>query len=202
MGGWKRWGTRRHAAASGRPEPAEGAGGRATGIEYPVWRLVMAAVAAAVAYFFLAVGVQLAGHELRALGAAYGWSGEAGRVTVTHEEVRHSRSTTRICFGTFESDGGAVREGVQVQSSRGCEPGRVADVRWVPGEDTWLTTTTADRVYEDAGFGSGAGTSLLLLVFMGLFCFGLGGLFAVGAVAVGGGLAWEVLLRAVRRQSK
>ncbi|MFD6095268.1 hypothetical protein ACFVWN_00215 [Nocardiopsis flavescens] len=183
----------RKAAGQGRTPPGDAS---------PWRRLGMLAASGLLAYFFLAVGVQLAGHELRALGAAYGWSGEAGRVTVTHEEVRHSRSTTRICFGTFESDGGAVREGVQVQSSRGCEPGRVADVRWVPGEDTWLTTTTADRVYEDAGFGSGAGTSLLLLVFMGLFCFGLGGLFAVGAVAVGGGLAWEVLLRAVRRQSK
>ncbi|MFL1376999.1 hypothetical protein [Nocardiopsis protaetiae] len=123
-------------------------------------------------------------------------------MTVTHEEVCRGRGNTRICYGTFEAEGGAVREGVQVQSSRECEPGRVADVRLVPGEDTWLSTTTADRVYEGAGFGSGVGTSLFLLVFMGVFCFGSGGLFGAGAVAVGGDLAREVLLRAFRGQSK
>lgn len=190
MDGWKR----RRRTGAGRPGPGPGRdrGGSAARVESPVGRLALVGVSAVLAYFLLAVGVQVVGHEVRALGAAYGWSGESGRVTVTHEE--RVRNET-YCYGTYESGEDTVREGVRVHSSGECTPGRVADVRSVPGRDTWVTTTAADRVYEDAGFGSGAGVSLVLVVFIGVFCFGLGGLFGLGAVAVGGGLAMEAVRR-------
>ncbi|WP_306369543.1 hypothetical protein [Nocardiopsis sp. CC223A] len=172
----------------------------------------MAVASAVFACFFLAIGVLVVGHEVRALGAAYGWSGESGRVTVTHEEG--SGNETR-CYGTYRpgedavreevlvysSGEDAVREEVLVYSSGECTPGRVADVRLVPGKDTWAATTTADRVYEDAGFGSGVGGSLVAVVLVGAFGFGLGGLLGLGAAALLGGLVLEALRRVLPRQS-
>ncbi|MDE3723288.1 hypothetical protein PWG71_17990 [Nocardiopsis sp. N85] len=166
----------------------------------PIGRAGLALVAGVLAYFLLQVGAQVVGYEWASLGAAYGFSGETGRVTVTHEERVRNRE---VCHGTFEPDGdGLAREGVRVHSSGPCEAGRVDEARLLPGEDTWMSMTERDRAYVDAGFGSGAGTSIVMLVLIGAFCSGLGGLFALGALVVGGQLVVDVLRRVFRPQSR
>ncbi|CAL9600896.1 hypothetical protein SUDANB121_05451 [Nocardiopsis dassonvillei] len=204
MGGRKRRGVRRRAehgrtGRGGAAEPKAPEEGRARPprIGSPARRLGLAAVSALLAYFFLSVGLQFGGHEVRSLGAAYGWAGEAGRVTVTHEaQVRKERR----CYGVFDPVDGPLREGVRVYSSHGCTPGRVADARLVDGERTRVSTSLEDRAYEEGAPGGVVG-SVLLLVVIGLLCFGLGGLFGLGALVVGGGLAAGAARRLLRGQS-
>lgn len=166
----------------------------------PAGRAGVALLSAVLAYFLLAVGVQVAGYEWASVGAAYGFSGETGHVTVTHEERAKNGA---VCYGTFDPGSeGPAREGVLVHSSGPCEAGRVDEARLVPARDTWMPMTDLDRAYVDAGFGSGAGTSIVLLVFIGGFCVLVGGLLALGALVVGGRLAADALRGAARPQSR
>lgn len=202
MGGRGRRNVRRrraeHRGAPGAPRPESSGRVPRAPVGSPARRLGLVAVSGLLAYFFLAVGVQFGGHEVRALGAAYGWAGEAGRVTVTHEaQVRREMR----CYGTFDPGDGPAREGVWFHSSHGCTPGRVVGARLVDGEETWVSTTLEDRAYEVGAPGGVFGSVLLLLV-IGLLCFGLGGLFGLGAAAVGGGLALEAVRRLRGGQSK
>ncbi len=151
---------------------------------------------ALVTYFLLQVAVQFSGHELRSVGAAYGWAGQEGALEVTGSVGVDFGSDERQCVGAFRPAGdGPVRTDVDLYLSGACEEGRTEEARLVPGEDTWLTTTTRDRAYADAGPGSGVGTSLVMLVLVNAFCLGLGLAFAQGCLGSG-----VVLLRRSRRR--
>ncbi|TDE27873.1 hypothetical protein [Actinomadura sp. 6K520] len=129
-------------------------------------------------YFFFSVVYELSGHGGRSVGAAYGWTGEEGTLTVTGEERRSSggRSSKKQCVGTFASaDGGLVRAGVDVHLSGDCATGRTEEAWFVPGDDSWLHSGR-DSAYD--GSGAGSGGLIGALVFVNLFC-GLLGLVCV-----------------------
>jgi hypothetical protein len=129
-------------------------------------------------FFFFSVVYELSGHGGRSVGAAYGWTGEEGTLTVTGEERRSSggRSSKKQCVGTFASaDGGLVRAGVDVHLSGDCTTGRTEEAWFVLGDDSWLHSGR-DSAYD--GSGAGSGGLIGALVFVNLFC-GLLGLVCV-----------------------
>ncbi|UGQ08949.1 hypothetical protein LO772_18375 [Yinghuangia sp. ASG 101] len=134
------------------------------------------------AFFFGQLTYDVPVHSAKAAGAAFGWYGEDGTVTVTHvKKVTKSRGgTERRCYGDFharDGDGAAVT-GVRVHLDGGCTPGRTVDVRLLRADTgSWLID------HDDEAFaGTGAGTPLVLLVFMGLFCLVVGGPFMLCAL--------------------
>ncbi len=168
-----------------RPWPGAGAN-PSTGMALGV--LLGGALAA---YFLLQVAVQFSGHELRSVGAAYGWAGQEGTLEVTGSVSTGFGSNERRCVGVFRPAGnGPARTDVDLYLSGACEEGRAEEARFVPGQDTWLTTTARDRAYADAGPSSGVGASLLALVLVNAFCLGFGLLSALYSLSSG-----SVLLR-------
>lgn len=143
--------------------------------------------------------VQSFGHELRALGAAYGWTGQRGVLEVT-ESVPLSDGGS-LCLGVFRPvDDGPAQTDVRLYLSGPCEAGRLEVARFVPGQRSWVLTTEQDRAYADAWPGSGVGTSVLVLL-INLFCIGLGLTFAQGALGLGTALlrrSWLRLRRGAR----
>lgn len=105
----------------------------------------------------------------RAVGAAYGWSGQEGTLTVTGEKKRYSNGRTagRRCLGTFApADGGPARTGLDLHVSD-CEVGRTSSARFVPESDGWLRNERA-AAYDATG--AGAGGYIVAIVLVDLFC--------------------------------
>ncbi|MFD3688601.1 hypothetical protein ACFWTE_27715 [Nocardiopsis sp. NPDC058631] len=172
-----------------RPRPEVG-GNLSTGAAFGV--LLGGAL---VTYLLLQVAVQFSGHELRSVGAAYSWAGQEGTLEVTGSHIDHG-SGEQQCVGTFRpAESGPARTDVDLYLSGTCEEGGTEEVRLVPSEDTWLTTTERDRAYADAGLGSGIGSSVTTLVFVNAFCLGFGLLSALYSLSSG-----ALLLRRLRRR--
>lgn len=164
------------------------------GLLSPGKAFVVFLASAALACALIPVSVRFSGHELRALGAAYGWAGQEGVLEVT-ESVPLSDGGS-LCLGVFRSaDDGPVRTGVHLYLSGPCEPGRLEAARLVPGEPSWMLTTEPDRAYADAGFGSGVTTSILGFVLVNLFFLGFGLVFAQAASVLGTALLRRAWLR-------
>lgn len=164
------------------------------GLLSPGKAFVVFLASAALACVFIPVSVQFSGHELRALGAAYGWAGQEGVLEVT-ESVPLSEGGS-LCLGVFRAvDDGPVRTGVHLYLSGPCEAGRLEAARLVPGEPSWILTTEQDRAYADAGLGSGVTTSILGFVLVNLLFLGLGLVFAQGALVLGTALLRRTWLR-------
>jgi hypothetical protein len=148
------------------------------------------------AYLLFQVAVQFSGHELRSVGAAYGWAGQEGTLEVTDSVLPGLGDGGQQCLGVFRpAGGGPARTGVSLYPSGSCEEGRTEEARFVAGEDSWLTTTAHDRAYAGAGPGSGVGASVTALVLVNVFCLGLGLAFAQSSLGSG-----VVLLRRSRRR--
>ncbi len=164
------------------------------GLLSPGKAFVVFLASAALACVLIPLSVRFSGHELRALGAAYGWTGQEGVLEVT-ESVPLSEGGS-LCLGVFRSaDGGPVRTGVHLYLSGPCGAGRVEAARLVPGEPSWILTAERDRAYADTGFGSGVAISVLVFVLVNLFFLGLGLVFAQGASALGTALLRRAWLR-------
>ncbi|PDP84569.1 hypothetical protein CQJ94_28005 [Glycomyces fuscus] len=149
---------------------------------------------AVLACVLIPASVRFSGHELRALGAAYGWTGQEGVLEVTESVPLGDGGS--LCLGVFRpADDGPVRTGVHLYLSGPCEAGRLEAARLVPGEPTWMLTTEQDRAYADAGPGSGVPASILGFVLVNLFCLGLGLVFAQGALVLGTALLRRAWLR-------
>ncbi|MFV2178162.1 hypothetical protein ACFHW2_23480 [Actinomadura sp. LOL_016] len=144
---------------------------------------VLLVLSTLLASFFFSVNYELSSHGGRTVGAAYGWTGEKGSLTVTGEARGGGRTSGRKCVGTFApARGGPIRPGVDVHvSGRGCEIGRTEKARFVPGYDSWLRTER-DGAYDESG--AGAGGLLVALVLVNLFCGVLGLVCAVFALGI------------------
>lgn len=159
---------------------------------------VMWAVCLPLAILFAQLAYDVPVRSAKAAGAAFGWYGERGTVTVTHsEKVRTSRGgQERRCYGDFRPRGAgdAVEvTGVRVHLDGGCTQGRTVDVRLLRADTgSWLI----DHDEDEAFAGTGAGTPLVLLVFMGLFCLVVGAPFVLCALV----FPCLMVLVAVRRR--
>ncbi|MFC9090343.1 hypothetical protein [Nocardiopsis dassonvillei] len=147
-------------------------------------------------YLLLQVAVQFSGHELRSVGAAYGWAGQEGVLEVSGSVGTGFGGNERQCVGVFRpAEEGPARTDVDLYLSGACREGRTEEARFLPGEDTWLTTTERDRAYADAGLGSGVATSIMALILVNAFCLGFGLLSALYFLSSG-----SVLFRRSRRR--
>lgn len=147
---------------------------RRTSLPYAVQVIAVLAFAAA-SFFLFSVAYQVSTEGVRSVGAAYGWTGEKGTLTVTGDERKrrgNGRTAGRQCLATFTpADGRPPRTGVAAHVSD-CEKGRTAQARFVPGDDGWFRSER-DGVYDTSG--AGAVGWIIAIIFVDLFC-GLVGL--------------------------
>lgn len=135
-----------------------------------------------IGWFFLQLTLDVPWRAARATAAGFGWYGERGEVTVTsREKVRTSDGTRLRCYGTFRpADGGPAVERVRIHLDGTCTPGRAVEARLMrKDDDSWLIPMDDHEAFA----GSGWGTPLVLLVFMGVFCLVVGGPFILYAAA-------------------
>ncbi|MFD0902205.1 hypothetical protein [Actinomadura sediminis] len=134
-------------------------------------------------YFFFSIVYEISWYGGRSVGAAYGWAGEPGTLTVTGERRGSGhRTSARQCVGTFlPAGGGPVRTDLRVEVSDGCTVGRTEKARFVPGYESRLRTEP-DRAF---GRSAGAAGTIVAIVLVDVFCGLLGVLSAVFAYAFG-----------------
>jgi hypothetical protein len=142
-------------------------------------------ICAPVAWFFVQLTVDVPVRSAKVAAAAFGWHGEKGTVTVSHEKEvyegngRGGGSKKRYCYGDFRpADGGRELTGIRVHLSGDCAKGREVAARLIRADlSSWMIPDKEDDAYA----GSGWGVAIVLMLFMGLFCLLVGGLFMLCA---------------------